>query len=107
MKNDTGLISSFSAWETTWEKAFSTLHIKKDASNTPHPILAIDDSMLLNSSSGNSSNNNHPLLKPGTDRHQRETMLETFFEKWDAPAVFLAPSPMLQAFSMGRQTVSF
>lgn len=104
MKNDTGLISSFSAWETTWEKAFSTLHIKKDASNTPHPILAIDDSMLLNSSSGNSSNNNHPLLKPGTDRHQRETMLETFFEKWDAPAVFLAPSPMLQAFSMGRQT---
>jgi len=94
----TGLISSFSAWEATWEKAFAALHTQSDASKTPHPILAIDDSMLYNT-----NNFNSPLLKPDTARHQREQMMEIFFEKWDVPAAFFAPSPMVQAFSMGRQ----
>ena len=35
---------------------------------------------------------------------QRSQMLELLFEKFDAPAVFVAPSPMLAAFSHGRQT---
>ena len=37
-------------------------------------------------------------------RKQRETMVEIMFEKFGAPAVFIAPAPMVQAFSMGRQT---
>lgn len=35
---------------------------------------------------------------------QRSKMMELFFEKFDAPAVFIAPSPMLAAFAHGRQT---
>ena len=106
MNNCTGIISSFDAWESIWEKAFSTLNVQSDASRTPHPLLAVDDSMLLNSRNASFSENRNPVLKPGTARYQREKMLEIFFEKWDIPAVFIAPSPMLEAFSMGRQTVS-
>ena len=35
---------------------------------------------------------------------QRSKMMELLFEKFDAPAVFIAPSPMLAAFAHGRQT---
>jgi len=35
---------------------------------------------------------------------QRSKMMELLFEKFDAPAVFVAPSPMLAAFAHGRQT---
>jgi len=90
----TGLISDFAGYELAWEKAFSTLRVrdahKQNLSmdiKCPHPILAIDSG--------------HVSLD---SKKQREKMVEFFFEKMDAPAVFLAPSSTLQSFSMGRQT---
>lgn len=101
-----GMISSFPAWEKAWETAFKTLNVRNNGSQTPHPILCVDDSLLYwnsKSLSSESSSTPSPYLSPA--HRQREKILEILFEKEDAKAVFLAPSPMLQAFSMGRQTV--
>ena len=44
LENRTGLVSSFDAWESVWEKAFATLQVRSDEPiTTPHPILRAED----------------------------------------------------------------
>lgn len=104
-----GVISNFDAWESSWEHGFSQLsvgvgrHIPSSSTTTnstmdtkcPHPLLAVD-----------SGNTHHPAMKKSNfcSMKQRQKMVEILFEKFDAPSVFIAPAPMLQAFSLGRQT---
>ncbi len=62
-----------------------------------HPLLAID--------SGNTNFHNRSLESTEyVKKKQRSKMLEILFESLSAPAVFIAPSPMLSSFAFGRQT---
>ena len=90
-----GIISSFDAWEHMWSNVFHTLSISKNnEGKCLHPLLAID-----------SGNTHHcSQYDKGVYKKQRETMIEIMFEKFGTPAAFIAPAPMVQAFSMGRQT---
>eukprot|EP00591_Stephanopyxis_turris_P018556 CAMPEP_0195534008 /NCGR_PEP_ID=MMETSP0794_2-20130614/41627_1 /TAXON_ID=515487 /ORGANISM="Stephanopyxis turris, Strain CCMP 815" /LENGTH=462 /DNA_ID=CAMNT_0040666727 /DNA_START=60 /DNA_END=1448 /DNA_ORIENTATION=- len=124
-----GCIVDFDAWESTWEKAFTTLRVR-DASKWSSPSQ-IKSSSILNSNNPHESGASlidgkcaHPIcvVEAGhTNYHtansaastvhaeafarkQRETMAEILFEKMDAPHLFIAPAPALAAFSVGRQS---
>ena len=81
-----------------------------------HPLLAVDSSYThaeqpLDSMQDNNHNTNNNLLlargkghQDAITRKQRTTMTEILFESLQAPAAFIAPSPMLASFAHGRQT---
>ena len=89
------------------EKAFLDLRVQdtqKWSSNSnkleyccPHPICAIDPGLTATSFESSSSSTT-------TKNRQKEKMMEILFEKFDAPAVFIALSPSCSAFSVGRPT---
>ena len=105
-----GIISSFDAWENIWMHSFSQLSISKSSSSSNNDSTSItNDSKCLHPLFAVDSGNTHhycssELYSTNVLRKQRETMVEIMFEKFGAPAVFIAPAPMVQAFSMGRQT---
>lgn len=102
-----GCISNWDAFEHLWEKAFLDLRVRdaqkwsNNASKVeyrcPHPICAIDPGFAATSGSINSGST---TMK----NRQKEKMMEILFEKFDAPAVFIALSPSCSAFSVGRPT---
>ena len=71
-----------------------------------HPILAVTPgfsectSSATNSSDGDTGHKFQAAIK----RQQHTQYVELLMESLDATSTFLAPAPMLAAFSMGRQT---
>ena len=68
-----------------------------------HPILAIDSghTTLLDDSYTVGTGAKY---QQSVQQKQRATMIEIMYESFQAPATFIAPSPMLAAFGNGRQT---
>ena len=103
-----GCISHWDAFENLWEKAFLDLRVRdaqKWSNNSnkleyrcPHPICAIDPGLTATPFESSSSSSTT------TKNRQKEKMMEILFEKFDAPAVFIALSPSCSAFSVGRPT---
>ncbi len=106
-----GSINNWNAYENLWERAFYDLHVRdsrkwssssssnKAENSCPHPICSIDQGFTSNNT--NNTTNNTTAKK---QNRQREKIMELLFEKFDAPAVFIAPSPACSAFSVGRPT---
>ena len=81
-----------------------------------HPMLAItpgfsEYTASASSAPNNNNNNNNdssgqtgPKFQAAIKRQQQSKHIELLMESLDATSVFLAPAPMLAAFSMGRQT---
>uniref|UniRef100_A0A7S0F7S9 Actin-related protein 8 n=1 Tax=Pseudo-nitzschia arenysensis TaxID=697910 RepID=A0A7S0F7S9_9STRA len=71
-----------------------------------HPILAITPGFSeCTSSVGNSSDGDTgPKFQAAIKRQQQTQYTELLMEHLNATSAFLAPAPMLAAFSMGRQT---
>lgn len=65
-----------------------------------HPILAVlpGNTHIMN------DNNTGSKYDSSLQRKQQSKYTELLLETFDAPAIFLAPSPMLSSFSFGRQT---
>jgi hypothetical protein len=110
---DDGHIENWDAYQAAWESSFEVLRVRDSYKHSSrqgkgsahhegklaHPLLAIHPgfTQALDSSCGS-------LMQQTVARKQKERMLEVLMEGLDAPAVFLAPAPMLQAFCAGRQT---
>ena len=73
-----GLIQNWDIMEKLWQHAYEELHID----SKEHPVLAADSPFM-------------------TLNHKKE-YAEMFFEKFDAPCMFLSYDAVLNAFSFGR-----
>ena len=96
-KND-GAISNWDAWESTWDHAFTSLRVRDPNKNSA--------SYSSNDSSSGTSIS-HPVLvveSGHAPKAQREQITELMFETFNVPSMFIMPSPVLAAFSAGRQT---
>jgi actin-like protein 6A len=75
-----------------------------------HPMLAITPGVSEYTSSASSSasddntNNTGPKFQAAIRRQQHTKHIEMLMESLDATSAFLAPAPMMAAFSLGRQT---
>lgn len=113
------MIQDWDAYESVWKSSFEVMHVTDRYKHTtgrkesaggatsetisskkggdgscPHPLLAVDPGMtdIVNDASKSIANK------------QRTKLTELMMESLDASAMFIAPSPMLAAFSHGRQT---
>ena len=123
-----GLFHDEDAMEGIWQYAMNAMHVRNPNKHTsrrsaratavissetlatrkakhreiiPHPLLAVSPGkshVVRNSSSNKQDSSSSPL-----DR-QLARMTEIMMEKLDCPALFVAPAPMLAAFSQGRQS---
>jgi actin-like protein 6A len=120
------LVENWDALEVVWQSSMRIMHVKDTLkhtkggtpySNKPasssiissttnigggdgkcvHPILAVTPGMTHFPGHG-------PMYSASIKRQQDIKYTELLMECLEAPAVFLAPSPMLSAFSLGRQT---
>mmetsp|Transcript_19913 Transcript_19913/g.29625 ORF Transcript_19913/g.29625 Transcript_19913/m.29625 type:complete len:465 (-) Transcript_19913:74-1468(-) len=90
-----GAISNWDAWESTWEHAFTNLRVRDPNKNS------------ASQSSSSTSTIVHPVLvveSGHAPKAQREQIAELMFETFNVPSMFIMPSPVLAAFSAGRQT---
>lgn len=117
------LVENWDAYENVWKSSFDVMHVtdkfkhttgagrtesaatgttsetirstdNKGDGSCPHPLLAVDPGCTDIISDADKSLNTK----------QRIQMTELFMESLDASAMFVAPAPMLAAFSHGRQT---
>jgi hypothetical protein len=125
-----GVIADWDAWEACWNKAFVDLRVRDctkwsspsqllqqtskkakisisaEAASSilegpcPHPICATQPGYTHYPGNTSEDDNN----KNQRFQRQREKILERLFETFDAPAVFIIPSPAVSAFSLGRPT---
>ena len=85
---------NWDVWEEIWEQAFDKLRVRDSAKN--RGITSNNDSIV------------HPILIVEQEggftlpKGQRETMTEIMFEKFNVPAMYIMPSSVLAAFSLGR-----
>eukprot|EP00537_Pseudo-nitzschia_pungens_P018027 CAMPEP_0172400860 /NCGR_PEP_ID=MMETSP1061-20121228/47779_1 /TAXON_ID=37318 /ORGANISM="Pseudo-nitzschia pungens, Strain cf. pungens" /LENGTH=588 /DNA_ID=CAMNT_0013134287 /DNA_START=109 /DNA_END=1875 /DNA_ORIENTATION=+ len=89
----------------------STVTGSKDGDDTigggrcVHPILAVTPGFSEYTLGDNEGDEvTGPQFQSATKRQQYTTYTELLMESLDATSAFLAPAPMLAAFSMGRQT---
>ena len=113
-----GRIVNWDAWEATWEKAMTDLCVRAKAKWTsprnvssslleghcPHPICAIEAGFAHYGSCCIDDTTESYTYSSKTGAAQKEQMTEILFETFGAPAVFIAPSPAVSAFSVGRPT---
>ena len=100
------------AWACLWEYSFQSLCVRgKEKHTLGHRCRP--DSHPEGSSQTTSTTIDHPLLAVDSTGHDLSTkdresqyakMLEVMFEALDAPAAYIAPSPILSAFAHARQT---
>ena len=99
-------VNNWDALEVAWNSSMETLRAKDPMKHTnqaaaggncAHPILAVTPGFTEYAGYG-------PNFCKAIQREDYSKMTEMLFESMGAPAVFLAPSTMLSAFSMGRQT---
>ena len=88
-----GEIINWDIWEDLWDHAFDKMRVRDSAKNKGN----ISDGSI-----------SHPIMvveQTGFDlpKGQRETITEIMFEKFNVPAMYIMPSPVLSAFSVGRQ----
>lgn len=74
-----------------------------------HPMLAITPGVSEYTSSAsasgdNNNNNTGPKFQAAIRRQQHTKHIEMMMESLNATSAFLAPAPMMAAFSLGRQT---
>lgn len=69
-----------------------------------HPILAVDSGYTYLTSTTDNATSVGTKFKNAVMQKQRTTMMEIILESLSAPAMFLAPTPMLASFAHGRQT---
>ncbi|GAX26741.1 actin, other eukaryote [Fistulifera solaris] len=114
-------VYDWDAYQSVWEQALERMMVRHATKHRSRPVSlktknaetkneAIDDSTTLDQPVV------HPLLlvAPGcTDlasasnqRKQIQQMTELCMETWQCPALFVAPTPMLAAFAMGRSTAT-
>jgi len=128
------IIQDWDALETLWQTSFDILRARDTLKHTKGGTPFRSSSSPENSSSSSSSNINttatesarciHPILAvtPGlthimgsgsgqgtkyaaaVEREQQSRLTEFLMETMEAPAMFLAPTPMLSSFCFGRQT---
>ena len=107
------IVEHWDRMETVWETAMETLHAKDTLKHTKggtpyvkngladgkciHPILAITPGFTQYDGYGAS-------YCAAVKREQRIKYTEFLMESMEASSMFLAPAPMLAAFSTGRQT---
>ena len=107
------IVEHWDHMETVWETAMETLHVKDTLKHTKggtpyvknetadgkcvHPILAITPGFTQYDGYGAS-------YCAAVKREQRIKYTEFLMESMEASSLFLAPAPMLAAFSTGRQT---
>lgn len=116
-------VDNWDAWEAMWQYSFDVLRTKD---NFKHKSLkqkqpdgkAASTTLGTTPSSTSDSKVTHPILvvapgyshtvgsKAAEKREQRQLveLTERMMEKLDSGALFVAPTPMLAAFSHGRQT---
>jgi len=84
----------------------STIQKNKDTESViMHPILAIDHGYThLASPSEAASTGTGEQYRQSILQKQKSNMIEILYESLSAPAIFIAPAPMLASFANGRQT---
>ena len=112
------LVENWDAYENVWKASFDVLHVNDGYKHTtgatataaaggttsetvqskyagdgscPHPLLAVDSGMTC-------------IMDAPSITNQHLKMTELFMESLNASSLFIAPAPMLAAFSHGRQT---
>ena len=114
------MVQDWDAYEDVWKSSFHVMHVNdkfkhttgrgdataggitsetvqfspKEYSSCPHPLLAVDSGCTAIVSDADKS----------LHKKQRMKLTELFMESLDASSMFVAPAPMLAAFSYGRQT---
>lgn len=113
------MVQDWDAYQDMWQSSFTVLHVndkhkhttgrsaggttsetipstkdKHDDASCPHPLLAIDPGMTAMVNDADKS----------ISKKQRMKLTEVFMESLNASSMFVAPAPMLAAFSYGRQT---
>jgi actin-related protein len=121
---DSDLVSSWDAYEAAWSNAFVALRVRDGKKHSTgagggrqeeegaciHPVLAVDGGHTcygrdnLKGRDGDGGGGGPAAPSDRQRLRQRSEMIELLFEKFGAPAVFIAPSPMLAAFGHGKQT---
>ena len=106
------LIENWEALEVAWHGGMDALRVKDTSKHTQggtpynstsgdgkcvHPILAITPGFTQYPGHG-------PRYCQAVQRQEYIRYTELIIEQFQASAMFLAPSPMLAAFSLGRQT---
>ena len=129
-----GAIVDWEAYETLWQSAMETMAVRrlkhstgdfsisskkqpKAPSSVPasstvrptapeytcmHPLLAITSGFTYPSLAPDGSYSSTAVQ--AARRRERVQLVEMLLEKFDAPACFISPEPMVQAFSQGRST---
>jgi actin-related protein len=116
------LIEDWNAYEQVWQTSFDVLRVRDALKHTTggttlQKATGGITSEIVRSSTKGDGKCVHPLLAVDSGcthimgdvdksmhQKQRTKLLEIMFESLDASSIFVAPSPMLQAFSHGRQT---
>lgn len=113
-------IEDWDAFEAVWESALCSMHVRDHYKHTRggnHAGGVATTNLTAASTTAAEARTVHPLLvvvpgathkmgRPGKDVHRKEMvkLTELVMEKFQSEAVFIAPAPMLAAFSHGRQT---
>jgi actin-related protein len=110
-------VENWDAYEDVWRASFNVMHVNAKYKHTtgatagaaggttsetikskyggdgscPHPILAVDSGITF-------------IMDQPSTQNQHLKMTELFMESLNASSLFIAPAPMLAAFSHGRQT---
>jgi actin-related protein len=121
-------VYDWEAYQSVWEQALERMMVRHATKHRSRPVsLKTKETETKNAADSTSMDDSstlnqpvvHPLLlvAPGcTDlasqsnqsqqRKQIQQMTELCMETWQCPALFVAPTPMLAAFAMGRSTAT-